>query len=172
MDCAAFAAVAACDTGASCGAGTGTAYCFGDGTGTACPCANSGSTGNGCANSVDANGGNLAGTGSASVTLDTFALQGSHMVSSSCLYFQGTTQVSSAFGDGLRCAGGTTVRLTQTANVNGASTSPGAGLPLSVAGGVLAGDVRNYQVWYRNAGTFCTASTFNLTNGLSVTWLP
>jgi hypothetical protein len=35
-----------------------------------------------------------------------------------------------------------------------------------------AGSVRNYQVWYRNAAAFCTPSTFNLTNGLSVTWQP
>jgi hypothetical protein len=27
-----------------------------------------------------------------------------------------------------------------------------------------------YQLWYRNAAAFCTPSTFNLTNGLDVTW--
>ena len=27
-----------------------------------------------------------------------------------------------------------------------------------------------YQVWYRNAASFCTPSTFNLTNGVLVTW--
>ncbi len=172
MDCAVFAVVAACDTGAPCGAGTGTAYCFGDGTGAGCPCVNFGAPGNGCANSVDVSGGNIAGTGTASVSADTFALLGTHMVSGSCLYFSGTTQIASVFGDGIRCVGGTTIRLTETVNVNGASTSPGVGLPLSVVGGLVAGDVRNYQVWYRNAGPFCTPSTFNLTNGLSVTWLP
>jgi hypothetical protein len=26
-------------------------------------------------------------------------------------------------------------------------------------------------VWYRNAAVFCTASTFNLSNGLQVTWI-
>jgi hypothetical protein len=29
-----------------------------------------------------------------------------------------------------------------------------------------------YQVWYRNASAFCTPATFNLTNGLRVTWVP
>jgi len=32
------------------------------------------------------------------------------------------------------------------------------------------GSLRHYQVWYLNAAAFCTASTFNLTNGVSVTW--
>jgi len=27
-------------------------------------------------------------------------------------------------------------------------------------------------VWFRNSAAYCTASTFNLTNGLRVTWLP
>jgi len=40
---------------------------------------------------------------------------GSQMTNSSALYFQGTTQMAGgagiAFGDGLRCAGGSIVRL-------------------------------------------------------------
>jgi len=35
-----------------------------------------------------------------------------------------------------------------------------------------AGAIRVYQAWYRNAASFCTVSTFNLTNGLEVVWLP
>jgi hypothetical protein len=27
-------------------------------------------------------------------------------------------------------------------------------------------------VWYRNAASFCTVDTFNLSNGVSVTWVP
>ena len=34
----------------------------------------------------------------------------------------------------------------------------------------LAGAIGYYQTYYRNAAAFCTASTFNLTNGLQVTW--
>jgi hypothetical protein len=30
----------------------------------------------------------------------------------------------------------------------------------------------SYQIWYRNAAAFCTASTFNLSNGTQVTWAP
>jgi hypothetical protein len=36
----------------------------------------------------------------------------------------------------------------------------------------LAGGTREYQCWYRNAAAFCTASTFNLTNGLEILWQP
>ncbi|MDZ4773146.1 MAG: hypothetical protein SGI72_08425 [Planctomycetota bacterium] len=40
-------------------------------------------------------------------------------------------------------------------------------------GQVSAGNVRHYQVWYRDADlSFCSVSTFNLTNGSSVTWTP
>jgi hypothetical protein len=37
---------------------------------------------------------------------------------------------------------------------------------------VTAPGVRTYQAWYRNAAAFCTASTFNLTNGVQLTWGP
>ena len=150
-----------------------TAFCFGDGTGAACPCANNGVAGNGCASSVNANGANLTATGSASIANDSFALQASGMPNSNALYFQGTTQIASAFGDGLRCAGGSVIRLGTKTNVAGASSYPVAGdQTISVRAALLAGDVRNYQVWYRNAAAFCTASTFNLTNGLNVVWQP
>jgi hypothetical protein len=95
------------------------------------------------------------------------------MPNSNALYFQGTTQIASAFGDGLRCAGGSVIRLGTKTNVAGASSYPVAGdQTISVRAALLAGDVRNYQVWYRNAAAFCTASTFNLTNGLNVVWQP
>ncbi len=154
-----------------------TSYCFGDGTGSACPCANNGAPGNGCAHSLNAIGANLSGTGHASLASDSFVLSGVNMPNSSALYFQGTTQVNgglgSVFGDGLRCAGGTVVRLGTKSNAGGASQYPAAGdPPVSVKGLVTAPGMRTYQVWYRNAASFCTADTFNLTNGLSVAWIP
>ncbi len=156
---------------------TGTAFCFGDGSGTACPCGNSGAAGNGCASSITAAGANLAGSGVASISSDTFLLTGTLMPSSSALYFQGTTQTSAGlgavFGDGLRCASGSVIRLKTKTNVGGTSSYPGAGDTLiSIKGVNVAGGVRDYQVWYRNAAAFCTPSTFNLTNGLEVTWIP
>ncbi len=156
----------------------GTPLCFGDGSGIACPCGNNSAVGaeEGCLNSF-AQGGKLVGTGSPSISSDTLALQGSQMPNSSALYFQGTTTTGGGagitFGDGLRCAGGNVIRLGTKANSAGASQYPvGADPSVSVRGQCVVGDVRTYQVWYRNAAVFCTAATFNLTNGLSVTWNP
>src|SRR5207244_9912002 len=132
---------------------SGTPFCFGDGSGTACPCANNGSSGNGCANSVNAAGANLTASGAASASGDTLVLLGSGMPNSSALYFQGTTQISLVFGDGLRCAGGTIVRLGTEVNSAGASQYPfGADLPISQRGRVPAGGgTRTYQCWLRDA---------------------
>jgi hypothetical protein len=154
-------------------------YCFGDGMGTACPCGNDAPSfsGTGCLNSLGT-GGMLGSSGSASISADTFVLQGSGMTNASCLYFQGTTQLNSGlgtpFGDGLRCAGGANVRLATKLNSSGASQYPGAGdASVSVRGGVTsAGSVRTYQVWYRNAAAFCQPETFNLTSALRVLWVP
>ncbi len=158
--------------------GTGTPICFGDGSGTACPCANNSAVGDevGCLNSFG-QGGKLIGNGSPSVSADSLSLQGSQMPNSSALYFQGTTSIGGGagvvFGDGLRCAGGSVIRLGTKANTAGASQYPvGVDQPVSVRGLCTAGNVRVYQVWYRNAAAFCTISTFNLTNGLSITWNP
>ncbi len=158
------------ETGTACGS-VGVPYCFGDGTGTACPCANNGAAGNGCANSVNANGANLTTSGNSSLANDTLVLQGSGMPNASCLYFQGTSQINAVFGDGLRCAGGVVTRLGTKTNVAGASQYPTAGNPsVSVKGAVTTPGTRAYQTWYRNAAAFCTTSTFNLTNGVLVTW--
>lgn len=152
---------------------TGIAQCFGDGSAGACPCANTGAVGNGCANSVNVAGANLAATGTASIAFDSVVLTGSGMPNSSCLYFQGTTAITTPFGDGLRCVGGQVIRLGTATNAAGSSQYPALGQQLvSVRGAVTASDVRLYQAWYRNAATFCTASTFNLSNAFQITWAP
>jgi hypothetical protein len=154
----------------------GTPFCFGDGTATACPCGNAGAAGNGCASSVNAAGARLSATGSPSLGADSLSLFGNGMPNSSALYFQGTTQLNAGagavFGDGLRCAGGSVIRLGTKSNVAGSSTYPAAGDPsISVRGAVtFIGAVRTYQVWYRNAAAFCSPATFNLSNGLEITW--
>ena len=159
-----------------------TSFCPGDGTGTACPCANNGAAGNGCANSLNANGGHLQGNGSVSVANDTLVLSGSGVPNGPGLYFQGTNQVNAgngtAFGDGKRCAGGTIIRLGIVTAAGNASTYPSPNppavnaIPISLKGLNVAGNVRNYQLWYRDSGAFCTASVFNLTNAVNVTWTP
>jgi hypothetical protein len=154
-----------------------TSFCFGDGTATACPCT-AGTSGNGCPNSLNANGANLTASGVASLGSDSFLLTGTGMPDSSALYFQGTTRQNAGmgvvFGDGLRCAGGTVVRLATQLNAGGTSHYPDVGQqPVSVRAAIALPGTRTYQVWYRNANpTFCTPSTFNLSNGAEVSWVP
>ncbi len=156
----------------------GILYCFGDGSGTLCPCGNQSPAAAqvGCLSSLGI-GGSVRASGTTSLANDTAVLLGSQMPNSSALYFQGTTRqnggLGSVFGDGLRCAGGATIRLGTKANTAGASQYPiGSDLPISVRGLVTSPGTRTYQVWYRNAAAFCTSSTFNLTNGVELTWTP
>jgi hypothetical protein len=158
--------------------GVGTPFCAGDGTGTACPCGNASVVGNieGCLHSFGT-GGKLRGSGSASLANDTVVLNGTSMPSGPALYMQGTSQQAGgagvAFGDGLRCIAGTVVWLGPKHNVAGASQYPAAGDPsVSVKGLVTAPGVRTYQVWYRNAASFCSSATYNLSNGVTITWAP
>jgi Tol biopolymer transport system component len=158
------------------------AFCSGDGTGTACPCGNNGLHGHGCENSIMTGGGRLAGSGRTSVTNDTFTLAVSGLSAmASALYFQGDVQTAggagAVFGDGLRCVGGNVQRIGSRLSTAGGSQFgfAVAGDPLiSVQGGVPGGTVsiRYYQAWYRNINAFCTPAPYNLTNGLTVTWIP
>lgn len=153
------------ENGAACG--TGTAYCFGSNA--ACPCGNGGGATGGCANSVNPGGASLTATGTASVGADTVVLAASGMPNSFALFFRGDAQVATAFGDGLRCAGGNVLRLGTNVVAGGNASRTG----IAAAGSASAGATLNYQVWYRNADpVYCTASTFNLSNGYSITWAP
>ena len=122
-------------------------------------------------------GASLRAYGNASLSNDTLVLTGSHMPNGAVLYFQGTTQINRGagvtFGDGLRCAGGTIVRLGTKTNFSGGSVYPSGDPAISVKGHVtLPGSTRTYQAWYRNAVSFCTQAVYNLTNGFVVTWSP
>lgn len=155
----------------------GATFCAGDGSATACPCANPGASGHGCANSVAPAGALLIASGAASITNDALVLSGSSMPENSVLYFQGTSSSNGGqgvvFGDGLRCIAGAIVRLGTKANVGGASQYPGPlDLPVALRGGVTVASDRFYQAWYRNASAYCTVATFNLTNGVRVSWVP
>jgi len=140
-----------------------------------CPCSNLGTIPAGCGNSVNAAGGLLSASGTASISNDTLALQGSQMTDSSAVYFQGASFVHLAidYGDGLRCVTGSLTRLGTRPNVTGASSVPAPGNPtLSIAGGVATPGTRYYQVAYRDTASFCTPATFNMTNAVSVVWTP
>lgn len=159
--------------------GAGTTLCSGDSSGTACPCGNDVTLGQtrGCLNSLGL-GGALSATGVPSVSADSLRLVSSAVPSGPGLYFQGTNALAGgggvAFGDGLRCAGGSVLRLGIVLAVANASSYPPAGSPTGVAstGIVVPGDVRYYQVWYRDATPgYCTVGAFNLTNAVRVNWL-
>lgn len=155
------------------------AYCAGDGSGSACPCGNfsAPSPAAGCVNSSGF-GARLGFSGTARVSADSFALVSTSLpIGSVALLFQGTGQDSggagSVFGDGLRCVNGTITRLAVRNAGPGVVTYPVLGDPsISAQSAIPANALRYYQVWYRDAVPFCMASTFNLTQGLRVTWQP
>jgi Tol biopolymer transport system component len=151
-------------------------FCAG---GVTCPCGNNGSHGAGCENSFGTGGARLAASGNASVTTDAFVLHADEMPpTTAVLFFQGTSKVNngagSVFGDGLLCAGGTVMRLGAKSAVNGSAVygGPVGDIPISVRGAVTYGGLkRYYQAWYRNVDPgYCTASPFNLTNGVEMHW--
>jgi hypothetical protein len=97
--------------------------------------------------------------------------------SSSLLFFQGTVRTNhgggAVMGDGLRCASGSMVRLGIAHAIGGTASIPGVGgTSLHVAGNVTPGATRMYQAMYRNMASFCSPSTFNLTNGWIAGWSP
>jgi uncharacterized membrane protein len=156
------------------------AFCFGNGEFMACPCATPSAVSEhaGCKNSTSF-GGALVGAGAASLAADTVVLAGTHMTPfSSVVYLQGNANLGGRagvwFGDGLRCVTSGVVRLAYATNSgSGSSAYPSAGdASLSVKGGVVAAGTKLYQAWYRDAASFCTVSTFNLTNAVSVKWSP
>jgi hypothetical protein len=160
----------------------GNGFCFGDGSGTACPCANFGAVGRGCGNSSNSLGGLLWANGFASISNDTVHFTVSGLTNPNpalTILVQGTGVVNggngAAFGDGLRCLSGSTKRLYKRnllcGNREYGATVPGD-LPVSVAGTLGGPGPMNYQVWYRNGGTFCTASTLNFTNAYRIVWTP
>jgi hypothetical protein len=94
----------------------------------------------------------------------------------SVLFFQGTSTLNggagAVFGDGLRCAGGSILRLGQSSISFGwAQHPPSGGVPISVAGHVPSGATRVYQVWHRDAPSVCTGGvSTNFSNAYAITW--
>lgn len=154
------------------GSELGTPFCFGDGSGVACPCGNNGTSEAGCLNSSNA-GGLLEASGIATVSQDSLVL-----TASSCppnrpgLFFQGTIEVNGgaglAFGDGLRCAGGSIVRLEIV--VTDETGSAASTQSIATASSISTGDLRTYQFWFRDPVMSPCGTEFNTTNGFSITW--
>jgi hypothetical protein len=164
------------------GASAGTSFCFGDGTGTACPCSNSGVAGHGCDNSVATGGAVITAAGVPSLSADTLHFTSTNELPTALsIVLQGSTTVSAVnFGDGLRCAGGTLLRMYSKNAIGGVVMAPQAGdPPVSIRSAALGdlipmGATRVYQVYYRDPNmAFCPdppGDTFNATNAVSVLW--
>ncbi len=112
-------------------------------------------------------------SGAASISLNNLTLIASGLdPSQPGLYFQGDNRIAGGagilFGDGLRCAGGGIVRLqVRAASATGESATTAS---IATLGGVLPGDVKRYQLWYRNPVASPCGSGFNLSNGYELTW--
>src|SRR5690606_36082499 len=120
-------------------------------------------------------GARLYGAGQPTTASDTLVLTATGLLPNQpALLFQGDNAVAGgvgiAFGDGLRCAGANVKRVRVLfPDASGEASYPAAGQP-SIASVVQAqpGDVRRYQVWYRDPIASPCSNGFNLTNGLEV----
>ncbi len=160
----------------------GTPFCFGDGSGAACPCdpGQAGPPGTGCSNSFGTSC-RLIAVGNPDVTADSVSLRASGVLPNAVgLFFQGNSQqfggLGTAFGDGLLCVNFVIKRLgiryASSGNmVYGRDVLTDT--PISVVGVIPgAGATRYYQLWYRDAVSFCSPSTYNTSNGVRIVWVP
>jgi hypothetical protein len=158
----------------SVGASPFTSYCSGDGSGAACPCGNGGAPGAGCANG-SGSGAVLGAEGDASVSGGGPVLTGAGVPAGQpAVFFQGENAAAGGagvpFGDGLRCAAGSLLRI-ETRTADGAG-SVATTVSVPEAGGAQPGETRRYQLWYRDpAGSPC-GSGFNTSQGLAIAWQP
>jgi len=148
----------------------GTPYCFGDDSGTPCPCGNSAGRGQGCANSSGV-GAVLSAGGTSSEMADDLTFTARNLlVGQPAQLFAGINALNNGdgtvFGDGLRCAGGTVLRLGIRLPDGAGTVRWGPGL--GAQGGWVAGDTRRFQVWYGDRTIGPCLSGFNLTNGYEV----
>jgi hypothetical protein len=155
--------------------------CFGDSVLVPCPCSNEGLPAHGCNNSAATGGARLTGAGSTSP--DTVVLTSSgELATALSILLQGDSLLAQPafFGDGLRCVGGTLLRLYTKNAASGSVSTPGAGDPSISARSAALGDpiapgsTRSYQTYYRDPSpTFCPApqgNTWNVSSGLTIAW--
>jgi hypothetical protein len=90
------------------------------------------------------------------------------------LCFEGPTFGSGlAAGDGVRCLTGALKRFGNKIATNRTWSYPaGAEVPIHIRTGAAAGQTKHYQLFYRNAATWCNASTFNVSSAYSIVWQP
>lgn len=120
-------------------------------------------------NSVSNDGARMAWTGSGSIALNDTSLTVSQCPDTFGMFFFGaSSDLVIPFGNGALCVGGTVTRLLPVAKASSNANSyfldfTGTG-PIS---GVVAGDTRYFQYWFRDAGQ---GSGTNTSDGLQVTF--
>ena len=157
-------------------------YCYGTGVmATDCPCQASGASGRGCPNSSDSFGAGLVAEGLVALHNVAFHCSG-EPANALTVLLQGTSNVAGGtlFGDGVRCVGGSLLRLYVRNASNGIFEAPIAGelgVPersAQLGDTLLPGSARYYQAYYRDpAPAFCPApqgATFNVSSAVAVSW--
>jgi len=129
-----------------------------------------------CATSPNSAGsGALMGSsGSTSVSANTFTLSASGAVpAQNGLFIYSPTQAQTPFGDGFLCVAAPVLRLTPVVLIDGqGDVSRPLDFPSLPSGGAIQpGSTWNFQLWYRDP-LGPVGSGFNLSNGLSATFLP
>ncbi|MED6335660.1 MAG: hypothetical protein VYE81_09685 [Planctomycetota bacterium] len=145
--------------------------CHGDGSAAPCPCGNRSAEGlrRGCTNSLGM-GAQILSNVDVAVSTDLLRVFGASLTPDrAALLLAGDASAAAVFGDGLRCVGGSLLRLgTRVPRSDGAAIW---GPDLGAQGGWSPGDARTLQVLYRDPAGPCAAGS-NLTNALAVTFGP
>ena len=150
---------------------------------TTCPCTNPPvSSGRGCDNKVGTGGAYIESAGDASVSASTLTFT-SHDTNgnSFSVLIQGNALIAGGapFGHGVRCVGGTVLRMYVKPSSGGSATFPGVLDPdiatrsATLGHPIVAGTTRWYGVYYRDTGILHSCSSlagYNITNTAEVLW--
>ncbi len=112
----------------------------------------------------------ISNTGSVSIAANDFTLVCTGLPPNTFgIFYFGTTETQTVFGNGYRCVGGTTVRFgVQSASAGGVMTRL-LNFPSLMGPAVIpVGATRKFQCWYRNPAA--GGAGFNLSDGLSATF--
>ncbi len=104
--------------------------------------------------------------GSPSISANDFNLTVNWLPNKTYLFFHGRNQTQSIFGHGFLCVTGDIIRLGPAQVATGYSGSSTMNLPQEIS----TPGTRHFQCWFRDS--FSWGAPFNLSNGLSVTFVP
>ena len=110
-------------------------------------------------------------TGTTSIAASDLELVAQPVPDQPGIFFYGPDQVQMPFGDGFRCVGGPSGRLpVQNASGNVLTQALDYSQPPNSFTVITAGSTWNFQAWFRDPAAM--GAGFNLTNGLSLSFLP